>query len=112
MKYRSMFRCYYCESEDVAGFVCSECEVNKCEECVSRNETQEAICVECLQNSSLFSKHFMIQIVASLNPGPGKRIVYIQGSDLEGAFDQALQILHRLQPGTHSEILLRVDKHL
>lgn len=112
MKYRSLFGCYYCDCDDVSGFVCSECEVNKCEECVSRMETYEGMCVECLQDSFGFPNTAgVIRIVSSLGQGGGARILYIEASNLQKAFNQALNVIRRTMPGTHSaEIVIRIDQ--
>lgn len=113
MKNETMFVCFYCDSEDTAGFVCSECEVNKCEECFSRIERDEAVCVECLQYSSLFANNsFVIQVVSSLDPSPGKRISYFEGTDFQGTFAQAVHFLKQTLPGKHSEIVIRVHQPL
>lgn len=113
MKNETMVVCFYCDSQDSAAFVCSECEVNKCEECFSRIERHEDICVECLQNSSLFAdNNFVIQVVSSLDPSPGKRISYFEGTDLQGTFTQALHFLTQTWSGRHSEIVIRIHQPL
>ena len=111
MKYRSSVSCFYCSSDHPSEFVCSECEVYKCLECVSRIETLKALCVECLQNSADSSESkIMIRIVSPLMESRGNRILFVGGPDIVAALQNAMHALQQLPSTSRSrEIVIRID---
>ena len=112
MQYQLKVACFYCESDEASGFICSECEVYKCEECFSRGEFHEAICIECSQNKSESAENdFQIRIVAPFAGTFGNRILHVYGDSLESTFQNALQMIRTLLPRQNStEVVIRIGE--
>jgi hypothetical protein len=110
MKYRSTVSCFYCASDDLSEFICSTCEVHKCLECVSRFEAEQALCVECLQNSGDTFGKVVIRIVAPFLQHRGSRILFVGGPDLRSALQKAMSAVQSLpRAGETQDIVIRID---
>jgi hypothetical protein len=109
MKFDWIFICSYCDSPHGSGFLCTECEIFKCDDCASRLEISEGICVECLQNSAPRAGSYLVQIIIPGESLRSGRVLSLEAASLDGVLRNSLKRIQEIQqPAKPRELLLRI----